>query len=328
MNKTFKTITFISLIVASFLLTNADELKPRDNLIINIKESIDNLKKIEKFGFEITCEQIFSGRQLTLIGMIDNKSPANSWFILVDNAFFNMPIEGYINGEYFIHNMDTKKIAKVANCSFKILVDSNIQYNSINECVYIGKNNKANSFNISFPRVLDSDEVIPDNSNIKTFKIKKEHQNYYYLFSNKKLVSHFICNKSNSLNNFSLFLYFDINNLEMIKTMINKYLNYAEKNQMLKLENIDSEDIDALRTYYLLFLSTQTKSISEKSILKYEESLINDMKLMNEVKEINSNLSFFRNKFLEYVFNNDETLNKWPFLLQNEEKWKNRIDEK
>ena len=328
MNKVIKMIAFICLIVTSFFFTNADELNPRDNLILNLKETKNDLKKIEKFGFEITCEPIFSGRQLTLIGIIDNKTPANSWFILVDHAFFNMPIEGYINGEYFIHDLYTKKIARVTNSSFKIVIDSNNQDNSLDGCVNIGKIIKTNSFNISFPRVLSSDEVIQDNSTIKTFKIKIEYQNYYYLFSNDKLTSHFICNNSNSLNKFSLFLYYEFKNLEMIKDLVLNYLNFAEKNELYKLENLDSEDIDSLRGNYIVFLATQTKSISEKGILKYEESLAVDLKLINAAKEINSNISFFRNKFLEYIFNNDESLKKWPFLLQNEEKWKNRIDEK
>lgn len=304
----------------------SEELTPTEELISKLKESKDFLKKIEKYGFEFSSEQIFSGKQLTVIGMIDNKVPNNSWFVLLDPTLLNMPLEGLINGEHFINSMYNKKILKTANCSFKLVSDANNLDGTNEHFVIINKDDVSNDFSVNLPKIFDTDSVSIKTTNIKTFTIKGKNLNFHYSYDDEKLVSIFINNSIDKLNRYRLYLYYEFQGLDQIKNLTTQYLEYAKTNNYLKIESVTLNDQINFRNFYILYLSIQSSSMSWKSSKDFSTNLDLNLEVKKVFENGNKNATFLRTKFLENAFSDDVTLKRWSGLLQNVQKMNSHVD--
>lgn len=278
------------------------------DMISKVEKIKENLNSIEKFGFEVELEPKDSGRKVKVFGVIDNIKPSESWFVAVDAYLLNMPIEGFIDGEYFICNINEGGISKIKDCSFRMTFKP-IENKIIEKCLSIKSNEFNNFFQLISPEISESEIIsIVNTKSLSTLEVKKKDINLSYTFSEGKLISN-ISYYDSLETRFRSYFYYDLEKLKAINELIRSFLLFAKEDKIIKLGKL--EKTTELRIILIRILSMRTNYFKSELIESWAIKTFN--KPTSVLKE---NYSKVRIQFTDYIFSEISLVQKWSDLFQ------------
>ena len=119
-------LTIVILLILNGSLISDDEKLDQKKLI----EKLSFINQKENSGFYYEAQTVFyvMGTPVKILGYYDSNQKNNDWFVGLSASPFYLPIFYYLEGSFYLIDLQSGNILCIKNCNYKLIVNKNNIY--------------------------------------------------------------------------------------------------------------------------------------------------------------------------------------------------------